>query len=172
MKLLVMLCLVCYSLLCMSSAQAAEIGFDEEFCLSEDRAEALKQLIPGTPDYYYYWSLYHQLRGEQVQLDKMLEQWIKRYGHTSQVEEIRNREALLNYSKDPGKAFDHIIRQLNLRFDHQKKQTVSKSTFPSILDGKAFSSEAFARQALSEYSDLSGFTIAGLQSLINQQLNP
>ena len=172
MKLLVMLCLVCYSMLCMSSAQAAEIGFDEEFCLSDDRAEALKQLIPGTPDYYYYWGLYHQLRGEQAQLDKMLEQWIKRYGHTSQVEEIRNREALLNHSKDPGKAFDHIIRQLNLRFDHQKKQTVSKSTFPSILDDKAFSSEAFARQALSEYSDLSGFTVAGLESLINQQLNP
>ena len=167
-----MLCMVCYSLLCISAASAAEIGFDEEFCLSDDRAEALKQLIPGTPDYYYYWCLYHQLRGEQDQLEKLLEQWIKRYGHTSQVEEIRNREALLNYGKDPGKAFDHIIRKLNLRFDHQKKQTVSKSTFPSILDSKAFSTEAFSRQALSEYSDLSGFETAGIESLIDQRLNP
>jgi hypothetical protein len=156
----------------MNSAQAAEIGFDEEFCLSEDRAEALKQLIPGTADYYYYWCLYHQMRGEDDQLVKLLEQWVKRYGHTAQVEEIRNREALLNYSKDPGAAFDHIIRKLNLRFDHQKEQTVSKSTYPSILDEKAFSSDAFIKQALSEYSDFGGFETAGVESMIDQRLNP
>ena len=172
MKLLILLCLVCYGVLCMSSAQAAEIGFDEEFCLAEDRLEALKQLIPGTTDYYYYWCLYHQLRGENEQLEKLLEQWVKRYGHTSQVEEIRNREALLNYGKDPGKAFDHIIRKLNLRFDHQKEQTVSKSTYPSILDEKAFCSDAFIKQALSEYSDLGGFEVDGVESMIDQRLSP
>lgn len=172
MKLLLLLCIVCYGVLCMNSLQAAEIGFDEEFCLADDRLTALNQLIPGTPDYYYYWCLYHQLRGEQQQFDKLLEQWIKRYGHNTQVEEIRNREALLNYAKDPGKTFDHIIRKLNLRFDHQKQQTVSKSTYSSILDEKVFSAKEFIRQALSEYSDLSGFEAAGIESQIDQRLNP
>ena len=31
-----------------------EIGFIEDFALAADRKEALRQLIPGTEDYYYY----------------------------------------------------------------------------------------------------------------------
>ncbi len=30
-----------------------EVGFVEDFALARDRATALKQLIPGTEDYYY-----------------------------------------------------------------------------------------------------------------------
>ena len=37
---------------------AAEIGYIEDFALAKDRAEALKQLIPGTEDYYYYHCLH------------------------------------------------------------------------------------------------------------------
>ena len=31
-----------------------ELGFIEQFSLNEDRTGPLKQLIPGTEDYYYY----------------------------------------------------------------------------------------------------------------------
>jgi hypothetical protein len=31
---------------------AGEIGFVEDFALARDRAAALRQLIPGTEDYY------------------------------------------------------------------------------------------------------------------------
>jgi len=39
-------------------------GYIEDFALSRDRAEALKQLITGTEDYYYYHAL-HLLNTEQ-----------------------------------------------------------------------------------------------------------
>ena len=41
----------------MADADNQTIGFDELYVLSENREEALKQLIPGTEDYYYYHAL-------------------------------------------------------------------------------------------------------------------
>ncbi|MFN0198151.1 MAG: hypothetical protein ACKVT0_15500, partial [Planctomycetaceae bacterium] len=43
---------------------AGEIEFVETFALSSDREEALKQLIPGTED-YYYWNCLQLLNTEQ-----------------------------------------------------------------------------------------------------------
>ena len=51
-------------------ARGADIGFIEKFALAEDRKEALKLLIPGTPDYYYYHSLDAQLRGDGAAVKK------------------------------------------------------------------------------------------------------
>ena len=45
-------------------ARGADIGFIEKFALAPDRQEALKLLIPGTAEYYYYHSLDAQLRGD------------------------------------------------------------------------------------------------------------
>ena len=39
------------------SSHAGDVGYVEDFALARDRAEALKQLIPGTEDYYYYQAL-------------------------------------------------------------------------------------------------------------------
>ena len=49
------------------TAVGGEIGFVEDFALAPDRAAALKQLVPGTDDYYYYHAL--QLLNTQ-QFDK------------------------------------------------------------------------------------------------------
>ena len=48
MKNTVRLVLLSALLCAVLSAQAREIGYVESFALAEDRAEALKQLIPGT----------------------------------------------------------------------------------------------------------------------------
>src|SRR3979409_1054460 len=40
--------------------RASEIGFEEDFALSGNREETLKQLIPGTDDYYYYHCVHYQ----------------------------------------------------------------------------------------------------------------
>src|SRR5439155_7320314 len=47
-----------------TSSRAADIGYVEDFALAKDRAVALKQLIPGTEDYYYYHAL-HALNSGQ-----------------------------------------------------------------------------------------------------------
>ena len=45
---------------CAVAADAQEIGFIEKFALTEDRTEALKLLIPGSQEYYYYHCLHYQ----------------------------------------------------------------------------------------------------------------
>src|SRR6266446_5144151 len=42
------------------SADAGEIGWIEDYSLAADRSVPLKQLIPGTEDYYYYYCLSYQ----------------------------------------------------------------------------------------------------------------
>ncbi|MDP6355863.1 MAG: hypothetical protein QF473_12210, partial [Planctomycetota bacterium] len=73
------------------SITANDIGFIEKFALARDRSEPLKQLIPGTEDYYYYHCLHLQHQQKFDEVEKLLAQWIKRYRYTGRVEEIRNR---------------------------------------------------------------------------------
>ncbi len=46
------------SFLLAGSTGAGEIGWIEDYSLATDRSVPLKQLIPGTEDYYYYYCLY------------------------------------------------------------------------------------------------------------------
>src|SRR5438045_2174451 len=62
-----------------SAASAAEIGYVEDFALARDRAAALKQLIPGTEDYYYYHCLHLQNTRQFDKVDDLLQVWIKRH---------------------------------------------------------------------------------------------
>ena len=90
------------------AAAAGDLGFPEKFSLAENREEALKELIPGTKEYYYYHCLHLQHEGDFDDVEAMLKLWIKRYGHTSRVEEIRNRRAvylLAAWPPRPGKNF-------------------------------------------------------------------
>src|SRR6266481_2961811 len=68
------------ALILTSSVVAGEVGFVEDFALSRDRAAALRQLIPGTEDYYYYHAL-HYLHAEQFdKADALVRPWVERYG--------------------------------------------------------------------------------------------
>ena len=42
------------TILCLPLARSADINFVEKFALGGDRKAALKLLIPGTTNYYYY----------------------------------------------------------------------------------------------------------------------
>ena len=71
------------------SLNAQEIGFVERYALSENRTEALDQLVPGTEDYYYYTALYHQTRGEFDIVEKVLKKWIEDHKTSDRVREIQ-----------------------------------------------------------------------------------
>ena len=81
------------SALLASVCLAGEIGFEEDFALAKDRTVPLKQLIPGTEDYYFYHCLHYQNTGELDKVDGMLKLWIERHGRTGRVVEIENRQA-------------------------------------------------------------------------------
>ena len=58
---------------------AQEIDYLEKFSLADDRTATLKDLIPGTEEYYNYHCLYYQNTGQPAKVEELLPLWIKRY---------------------------------------------------------------------------------------------
>ncbi len=150
---------------------AAEIDFIEDFALAKNRAVPLKQLIPGTEDYYYYHSIHYQNTEQFDKVDELLAAWIKRYKYTPRVREIQNRQALLTYAKDPDKSLEFIRQHLNLTFDHQRELLDRKPNLPTSLDQKQISRETLTKEAFSRYQNLKGFEDAAHDWLVTTELN-
>ncbi|MEM7393189.1 MAG: hypothetical protein AAF492_12660, partial [Verrucomicrobiota bacterium] len=150
---------------------ANEIGYVETFSLSGNRPEALKQLIPGTRDYYYYHCLHFQNIGDRASYDKFLEQFIKRHRHTSRVRELQNRQALIDYDKNAKGSLDHIRRQLNLNFNHKRRLENQKSSAPTKLDPKLISVETLKARAFRSHRNLHGFEHEGLDAVAGDKLD-
>ena len=77
-----------------------EIGFIEEFALSEDRGKTLEKLIQGTEDYYHYHCLHLMNTGKLPEASELIDQWKKEHGSTDRVEQMLLRRALLGYQSN------------------------------------------------------------------------
>ncbi|MCA9163091.1 MAG: hypothetical protein KDA62_08935, partial [Planctomycetales bacterium] len=152
-------------------ARAEEIGFIEDFSLATDRTVPLRQLIPGTEDYYYFHALHHQNTGDHAKVAELLDAWIKRYGYTQRVQEIRYRQALLTYQQTPQQSLSFIRQELNLQFNHQRQELDRKPNLPTRLDQQAIGREAFTQRAMSRYQNLQGFEDSALDWLVSTELN-
>lgn len=153
--------------------QAKDVGFPEDFSLARDRNEALKQLIPGTEDYYYYNCLNCQNTGKFEEVPKLLKLWIERHGRTGRVEEIENRQALLGYAANPQAALDLIRQRLGLHFNHQKETMNQQTSLPTALNAQSISREAFSMLAYSRHpQSLDGFADSALEWLASTPLSP
>jgi hypothetical protein len=154
------------------TVNANDIGFVETFALAPDRAKTLEQLIPGTEEYYYYHCLHYQHTKQYDKVQDLLKAWIKRYGHTGQVEEIRNRQALLDYEKNPTTSLEHIRRQLGLNFNHQKRLLDQPVNLPTKLDQDLIGHDRLAKQAFANGQDLSMFEPSANDFLMAANLDP
>ncbi|MGD0092895.1 MAG: hypothetical protein ABSE73_23535, partial [Planctomycetota bacterium] len=163
-------CLLVSGLLSLAGS-AHEIGFIEDFALAEDRAKPLKQLIPGTDDYYYYNCLHFQQTGAFGKIDDLVKLWIERHGRTPRVEEILNRQALLTYDQDNKKSLDFLRWRLGLRFDHAQERLDEKPNLPTRLDPAGISRETLTKAALARHTNLQGFEDSALEFLAAQDLN-
>ena len=140
-----------------------ETSFEEKFALARDRAKAIEQFIPGTEEYYYYSCLDHEQHGRMDEVRKLLETWIERHGRTARVEEIVNRQALLNLERDPKPAFERIRRELGLTFNHQRDVEGRATQHPTRLDPSSLSRERWKETAFSwGRTDLHGFADSAL----------
>jgi len=150
---------------------AGEIGFEEDFALAKDRTVVLKQLIPGTEDYYFYHCLHYQNTLELDKVDETLKLWIERHGRTARVVEIENRQAILRYDKNPAETLAYLQRKLSLTFDHQKEVLGQKPQLPTTLDQGLISRDTLTRRAFTNHPrTLDGFESSALEWLIKQQL--
>ena len=122
---------------------AKGIGYVEKFSLAEDREEALKLLVPGSREYYYYHALHAQNKGDAQEVKRILDLWIKRYGHTGRAKEVLNRQALLNYGEEPDDTIDYLKRELRLGFNHSRVIEGQKPKHPTALNADLVSFDAF-----------------------------
>lgn len=157
----------------VSSAFGGEIQFVEDFALAKDRAQALKQLIPGTEDYYYYHSLYY-LQAEQFEkIDPLLASWVQRFGETQRVWEIRTRQALATYDKNPARSLEFLRGRLGLTFPHQKVEQNAEPNLPTALDPAEITREAFVKRANAGSPDNTDrYEDVALDWLLGLDLNP
>lgn len=91
-----------------------EIEFIEDFSLASDRSVVLKQLIPGTEDYYYFHAL-HYLSTEQFdKARELFAPWHERHKQTARLTEIQTRLALLSYERSPNDSLTYLRQRLGL----------------------------------------------------------
>ncbi|QTA80960.1 Uncharacterized protein dnl_32770 [Desulfonema limicola] len=172
MKMSIMLLLLAWAGFFVLRADAGEIGFIENFSLAHNRTEALKELIPGTWEYYFFHCLNAQHQGDFKEVHRLLDLWIKRQGYTDLVKEILNRQALLEYHQNPEKTLEYISRELGLKFDHQKEISSPEINAPESLDQNLINIHTLTQNAFSRYDNLQGFEDSGLDILEPGQLNP
>lgn len=154
-------------------SRAGEIEFVETFALAPDREAALKQLIPGTED-YYYWNSLHLLNTEQFEkVEDLLKPWVQRHGETPRVWEIRTRRALLAYDKNPQTSLDYLRGRFGIQYPHRKEELNAEPNLPTSLDPKIVARENFQKQALARHGNsLNGFEDRALDWLVAAELNP
>ncbi len=157
----------------VASVRSQEIGFVEEYVLSPSRDQALKSLIPGSEDYYYFHCLHHLSLQQYDQVAELLKPWISRHRRTPLVREIEHRLALLTYEQHPEESLQYLIRELNLRFDHQQQQRGAKPQLPTALDPALISAEQLQRRALAIHTNSTdGFEDRALADLAETNLAP
>lgn len=153
-------------------ALAGEVGYVEDFALAADRSEALKQLIPGTDEYYYFHCLHYMNLGQWDTVDEYFKLWdARRDGWTPLMREIENRRRLLRYTQDPDATMQYLRNYLNMQYHHQREQLSKEVDLPTRLDPSVISRDALERRARATHGDLGGFTDSALDWLAAEQLN-
>jgi 5-hydroxyisourate hydrolase-like protein (transthyretin family) len=154
--------------------RSQEIGYVETFSLAGDRATALNELVPGTDDYYYYHALHAQNSGAGPRFQEVLDRWIRERNGTvtPTARELLNRQALLDYEKEPKKSLDYLRRELGLYFNHARKTGERVSQALSVMDNIRISSETLLKRALTEEPrSLERIEDAGLALAAGQIIN-
>ena len=163
--------LLCLALLSASALAENEIGFIERFALAADREKALGELVPGSQEYYFFHALHYQNIRDTAKLNDILNQWRKRMpDENDQRRIIENREAIINYEKEPLVTLKYLIERLGIRHDHQREVPDAKPDLPTTLDPAKIAREVFLRDALNNDRGLQSLSQDALAALIRDQV--
>ena len=160
----------CFLLACNGIAQ--EIGYVETFSLADDREAALRELVPGTDDDYYFHALQAQNTGARQRFRDVMNRWQRaRDGQlTGCARALLNRQALLDYAAAAQATLDHLKRELGLTFAHSRKTGERLSNAPSAFDNAAIGPEALLRRALRDPRTLGALSEEGLAFVAKAKL--
>src|SRR5262245_43924067 len=153
--------------------RAADVAYVEDFALAKDRTTALKQLIPGTDDYYYYHCLHYLNTKQFDKAETLAKTWAGRSGVSPPptYTEIQLRHALLTYDKNPKQTLDFLRSHLGLHFDHQKETVDAAVLLPTSLDQNLISRATLRDSSLHGWSNLDNFEDASFDWLVGQKLD-
>lgn len=153
----------------VATAGGQEIGYIEEFSLATNRVEALRNLVPGTDDYYYFHALQAQHTGETAAFQKLMDRWIlERKGTIStRARELLNRQALLEYEQDPDKTLAYLRDQIRPYTGHARKTGERRSDAPTKLNPGLIATDTILQTLLrSTYEDkIARIEDAGLEQV-------
>src|SRR5438105_771816 len=165
-----MICLA-WAICMVSAAEADDVEFVEDFALAKDRAASLRQLIPGTEDYYYYHCL-HLLNTEQFEkVEEFTRPWLQRFGQTPRLTEIQTRHALLIYERNPERSLTYLRNHIGLHFNHQKTLIGAAPNLPTALDPKVIARETLRAHSFTNWQNLDNFEDTALDWLAAENLN-
>ncbi|MDA1044516.1 MAG: hypothetical protein O3C57_04760, partial [Verrucomicrobia bacterium] len=153
---------------------APSLEFMEKFALDDEREAALAELVPGTDDYFYYLALHRQLLGDSKAFDEMLSQWFKQRNGSwnEQMLELRRRQILLNFDKDPEKTWTFLIDdEFHLQFNHRAKSAQVSPDYPREIDPRRYGMDSFLSRAMARPHPVGEFTDAGLELAARQKLD-
>src|SRR5262249_2619455 len=166
-------CLVAALAACVAlipNSRAGEVGYIETFALARDRADALKQLIPGTEDYYYFNCL-HLLNTRQYdRIEALTRPWLQRHGQTPRLTEIQVRHALVTYARDPKRSLDFLTAHLGLGFDHERETLGAAPNLPTAPDPKLIARDPLRANSFARWTNLDNFEASALDWLAAGEL--
>ncbi len=154
-------------------AAAQEIGYIETYSLATNREAALKELVPGTDEHFYFHALQAQNTGQRGPFQELVGRWMReRQGNVTEgARELLNRQALLDYGQEPDKTLKYLREQLDLQFNHARKTGERHSNAPTRLDNALIGVGALLKQALAaEPRNLERIEAAGLELAAGQAL--
>src|SRR5216684_1663775 len=154
-----------WALFMVSMATAGEVGYIEDFALAKDRAASLRQLIPGTEDYYYYHCLHFQNTEQFDKAEESTRPWLQRFGQTARLTEIQTRHALLTYERNPERSLSYLRNHLGLHFNHQRAVVGAVPNLPTVLDLKLISRETLRAHSFRHWQNLDNFEDTALDWL-------
>ncbi len=160
------------AILITGNAVAEEISYNERFALDGDRQSALKELIPGTEDFYYYNALHLELEGKLAEAKQKIDDGVKKYGHSHRLRELENRYALKVYETNPAYSLKYLVRQLNLNFNHRQKKLREEVQLPTGLNPNLIAFDTLAKYAFKEHRNTNRFEDSAFDYLVTAKLTP
>ena len=156
------LLLILQAFLCPMQAQAeSKIDFLEKYVL-KDKSKALKSLIQGTPDYYYYHCLNALAMKDQKSFETLLKEYKKKYEdeETDGFEDEGDRISILEvkgmlrqYGVDGAAALPKIMEYLDINYDIEEIGVeIEPNKFPNKLPPEYYNTERLIKKYFDDLS--------------------
>ena len=164
---------LCFCVLAMSLSSAhrtiaQEIGFSERFALAENRAAALKELIPGTDTYFYYHCLHCQTIGEIAEARGLLDAWIAKFGLNEQTKRMQTRQFILEYKSNSKSTLDYLRSDFGINIDHPAPRKDEAAELPTKLDPNVLNWKTIFQTHVNNPGAIENVALAHLGPLLNQ----